>query len=288
MPVEAGSGSEMVEEEGEEKQAVCVVLWRAQVSFECREWRGGMSVQQPTCVRNGVRTSRSSRVTTTLMACIAEVSVCAPCGPHGDNGAAWQRCGGLRQYLSCCFCQSAVCGWNSSMPYNRTLTIYITLLTKRRGVFFFGTFFIGTFGMMTLAGVGGGAGVVHGAVAAKDLSVEQKEWIADQIIAKKQSAKEIAEQYHLTVNFVCSLARRRRKGQTLHATGGRPPGAKNKGPTVKKKLRAPGVALEVMPGMGGIAPAAPNTGANEVPNPPEPVAVRGASARVAGLPFELL
>ena len=137
---------------------------------------------------------------------------------------------------------------------------------------------------MALDGVGGVAGGVYGAVAAKDLSVEQKEWIADQIIAKKQSAKEIAEQYHLKPNFVCSLARRRRKGQALHATGGRPPGAKNKGPTVKKKLRAPGVVLEIMPGMGDIALAAPNIGANELPNPPEPVALRRASARVAGLP----
>lgn len=131
-----------------------------------------------------------------------------------------------------------------------------------------------------------GAGVVGGAVA--PLTVEQKEWIADQIIAKKQSAKEIAEQYHLKPNFVCSLARRRRKGQALHATGGRPPGAKNKGPTVKKKLRAPGVVLEIMPGMGDIALAAPNIGANELPNPPEPVALRRASARVAGLPSNLL
>jgi hypothetical protein len=123
----------------------------------------------------------------------------------------------------------------------------------------------------------------RGAMAAKDLTVEQKLWLADQFIDKKQSAQDLAKQYNIGVRFIYKLAERRRTGSVIHRKGGRPPGAKNKKATVKKRLQPIGTIVEVMPGMEYVAFKPYVVEAVAAPTIPEPSLKCRASIRLAGV-----
>lgn len=114
------------------------------------------------------------------------------------------------------------------------------------------------------------AGRPRSAIVAKLLTVEQKLWLADQVNDKKQSAQELATQYCLRAKFIYTLAKRRREGVVIHQHSGRPHGAKNKNPTVKKRLRPVGATVEVMPGMGNIVPCLLPVEEIAIPSTPEP------------------
>jgi len=101
---------------------------------------------------------------------------------------------------------------------------------------------------LSIEGINGDA--TEKCAPAKKLSVEQKLWLADQLIDKKQTAPELSKQYKLTGNFLYSLARRRRKGIEIRGTCGRPVGGKNKHPFIRVKKVVPRtVPVDTMPGL---------------------------------------
>ena len=120
-------------------------------------------------------------------------------------------------------------------------------------------------------------------VPAKKLSVEQKLWLADQLIDKKQTAPELSKQYKLTENFLYSLARRRRKGIEIRGTCGRPVGGKNKHPFIRVKKVVPRtVPVETMPGLTEV-PFPLIIEAIAAPTTPEPPSKRRRSTRSTAL-----
>ena len=115
-------------------------------------------------------------------------------------------------------------------------------------------------------------------ISAKKLSVEQKLWLADQLIDKKQSAPELSKQYKLTENYLYSLARRKRKGIEIRGTYGRPAGGKNKHPRKEKKVVPRTVPVETMPGLTEV-PFPLIIEAVAAPTMPEPPSKRRRSTR---------
>ena len=122
---------------------------------------------------------------------------------------------------------------------------------------------------------------IYGCIPAKKLSLEQKLWLADQLIDKKQTATELSLQYKLTENYLFSLARRKRKGIEIHEKDGRPVGTKNKQPSVKRKKKTVRTTpVGVMPGMTEV-PFPLVIEAVATPTISEPTVLRRTSTRLA-------